>query len=135
MDYMGRQYMETIAYNKIFSSDSWLNVMFMAGLFSFLMYRRDSIVSPTLYKIAWFLFAASLAVPSLIIPVILQIDPGLSGMGVRAQGDVLFLLRILGNAAGPLLLALAMCCFISSVLPRIRRPLGPPAPDRCPLDD
>jgi hypothetical protein len=135
---MGREYMELMAYNKLFSSESWLNVMFLAGLFGFLMVRRDSIASPTLFKIAWFLFAASLGVPSLLMQIIVLIDPGMglmAGMGGRTRGDAMFLLRIMGNSAGPLLLASAMCCFISSVLPRTRQRLRAPVPERCPLDD
>lgn len=116
--------------------DSWVQAVFLAGVFLVVLFRRDQIVSPYMFRVSVILYVLSYILP-LLLSAVLQFTLRGSGrvMG-RGPGDSGELLQILMTAVGPLLLGLAiMLCVLSMLPPQSRYP-GPPQrpPQPHPLD-
>jgi len=130
---MGNNFLEMLATGQLFGGlggSQWLSVAMLAGLFAILIFRRDAIAIPGLFKLSWFLFAASVVAPAVLMPLITLNDPYSGG----SSGDVSFLLRMLAFGGGPGCLALSMCTLVSSMFVRNLR--APPVigPTKHPLD-
>jgi hypothetical protein len=133
---MGRDYMEYMVMNRLAGQDTWtwLNAVLLAGLLVVVIVKRELIQSPGLFRAAWFLFAASLVAPPLLISVMLEVDNGFTRGGARAMDD-LFVLRLLHTSLGPLFFAGSLCALISAIMPRRFGRPQKPAQETCPLDD
>ena len=130
---MGNNFLEMLATGQLLGGlggNQWLSVAMLAGLFSILMFRRDAIAIPGLFKLSWFLFAASVVAPALLMPLLMTSDPYSRG----SQAELSFVTQMLATASGPGCLALSMCTLVSSMF--VRKLRAPPVigPTKHPLD-
>lgn len=110
----------------------WMQVVYLAGMFAILIWRRESVVNPWLFRMSYLLFAAALVLPPIISPFLPGYSLGSSLGGVDSQTFI----NAAANAIGPGFFAGAIICGLGSLLPPLKntsRPIAAPPPKH-PLD-
>ena len=128
-----RDFMEVMMLRQsLGSADSWTQAVFLAGVFLVIMFRRDQIVAPYMFRVSIILFVLSIIVPVAVVAIVQF--AGATPTPVRGWGDGL--LQIMMTGSGPVLLGLAILLCILSMLPAHSRYPAPPehAPQPHPLD-
>jgi hypothetical protein len=128
-----RDVMEMIMVRQVFGGgESWIQAVFLAGVFLVLLFRRDHIVSPYMFRVSIILFVLSMVLPVIIVGI-MQFT-GATPSPIRSVGDSL--LQVLMTGTGPVLLGLAVLLCILSMLPAHSRYPAPPErpPQPHPLD-
>lgn len=111
-------------------TSAWLHVTYLAGVFLMLIFRRENIAIPGMFKLSVVLFALSIMVQACAVPF--ATFNGLNSFG--AGGDAQFALSLLISAAGPTLFALAAICLVLSMFPRELPKSVTAPPGKHPLD-
>jgi hypothetical protein len=126
--------MEMMVYRQMTGGESWMHAVFLAGIFLVIVYRRDQIVSPYMFRVSIILF-----VLSSILPVVFTTFLQTGALGRRGgfmdspEGGALFRVFLMG--IGPTLFGLSVLFCILSMLPaqsRFSTPREPQHPH--PLD-
>ena len=119
-------------------SSGWLEVVFLLGMFGIVLFRRESITSLGLFRLAYILFALSILLPALMTPALRNIGPMTSrmfaGRSNTMQSDIGFVAGLLLYGGGPILFAGSVICAFGSVMPRNKPVVAPPLPTKHPLD-
>lgn len=127
--------MDQFVLSQLFSSQGVSHAVFLAGLFAVVLFKKESIAIPGMFKLAYFLFAAAIVLPACITPFAAVMKGSFSGhMGARTFSDLDWTISLALNAAGPLLFALSILCAFGSLFPRKLPPPPPSAPVKHPLD-
>jgi hypothetical protein len=130
-----RDSMEMMLFRQFFGGgDSWTHAVFLAGVFLAVLFRRDQIVSPYMFRVSIIMFVLAIILP-VAMTMIFQIsmNGGSRGMLSSGAGPVLSLLMMV---LGPVLFGLAVLFCVLSMLPQVSRYPGPPSrpPQPHPLD-
>ena len=129
---------ELMLLKQLVGSEGWLHVVFLAGMFAILVFRRDSIAIPGLFKLSILFFAASLVLPSLIVPFVGAMGGGGNPFGGgfgSSNSDAGFMVSLVYSGAGPSLFALGLMCGVLSLFPRkLPTPRAASVPTKHPLD-
>ncbi len=128
--------MQDMVLSQMLNSNGLMHAVFLAGMFLIVVFKRESIAIPGMFKLAYVLFAFSLVLPALLTPVVISLG-GLSMRGFRAgtASDINWVASIIYNGTGPALFALSLLCAFGSMFPRhLRLPPAPSAPVKHPLD-
>jgi hypothetical protein len=135
---MGSNMQELMLLKQMVGSEGWLQVAFLTGMFAILVFRRESIAIPGMFKLSILFFAASLVLPSLIVPFVGVMGGGgnVFGGGYRgANSEAGFIVSLVYSGAGPLLFALSLMCGMLSLFPRkLPAPRAASVPTKHPLD-
>jgi hypothetical protein len=124
--------METMFLRQMTGGDSWVQAVFLAGVFLAVLFRRDHIVSPYMFRVSIILFALSLIVPIVITTIRGYTMAARSG-GFMTDQNVLF--HSLMTAIGPMVFALSvLLCILSMLPPQSRYPATPEHRQAHPLD-
>ncbi|MBI3468160.1 MAG: hypothetical protein HY000_34580 [Planctomycetes bacterium] len=129
---------ELMMLRQLMGSSGWLEVVFLLGMFGFVLFRRDSITAPGRFRLAYILFAMSILLPALLTPAL----GGVGGMTGRMfagrsntlQSDVGFVTGLVVYGSGPILFAFSVIFAFSSLMPRKALFTEPPPPVKHPLD-
>jgi hypothetical protein len=116
----------------------YLSVVIAVGLFLIVIYRRDTIAVPALFRLGMIFYALSIAIPPFILPLVSYIHGRNPVMGRNlASGSDGAFWYMIGNATGPVLQGLTLLCAFNAIMPRIigRKPEAPIIPQKHPLDD
>ena len=115
----------------LFSGD-YIPLVVLSGLFVALLFRREAIISPALFRIGYLFVIAAILVPALIAPFTMS---GLSRPYGSSMGESSGLMTIgLLNAIGPVLMAIGLLCVFGSLMPPLfHKPTNLP-PQKHPLD-
>ena len=116
----------------MFSGD-YIPLVVLSGVFMALLFRREAIISPALFRLGYMFVVAAILVPAVITPFTMS---GLSGRVGSGVGDSSALLGIgLLNAIGPVLMAIGLLCLFGSLMPPLFKqpPINVP-PQKHPLD-
>ena len=129
--------MEQFFLSQLFGSNGLLYAVFLAGMFAVVLFKREGIAIPGMFKLAYWLFAAAIVVPpclmSLASAMMDQPFASVQMSGPRAS-DLGLTLTALYSGAGPVLFALSMLCAFGSMFPRkLPRAVQAP-PGKHPLD-
>ena len=122
--------MQELMLGRLLNSSGLLDAVFLAGMFAVLLFRRESIAIPGMFKLAYWLFGLSIVVPACMLPFVTAVRGTFSG---PLADDVEVVLSILYSGTGPALLALSVLCAFGSMFPR-KMPPPPAAPTKHPLD-
>lgn len=127
---------ELMLLRQLMGSESWLTVVTAVGLFLIVLYRRESIALPGLFRLGVIFFALAVAVPPFMTPLATYINGGNPMVRFNTGSNDSFILYMLMNAAGPVLLALSILCVFNAIMPRVfnQKPEAT-VPQRHPLDD
>ena len=129
--------MEMMLFRQMFGGDSsWVSAVFLAGVFLLILFRREQIVSPYMFRVSIILYVLSLIMPSVITAMLQYTLARRGSRGLLPSEDSGVLLQLLTTGAGPLLLGLAVLLCILSMLPVQSRYPAPPErpPQPHPLD-
>jgi hypothetical protein len=118
--------MELMYLRQMMGGDSWVHAVFLAGVFLVILFRREQIVSPYMFRISIILYVLSLIMPTLVTAMLQFTLARRSGRGMLPSEDNGMLLQILTTGAGPLLFGLAVLLCILSMLPVQSRYPAPP---------
>src|SRR5687768_4397821 len=106
--------MQMMQFRQMFSGDSWVSAVFLAGVFLVLLFRRDQIVSPYMFRVSVILYVLSFIMPTVITAMLQYTLARRVSQGFLASDDKGALLQLLTSGAGPLLLGLAvLLCILS----------------------
>ncbi|MEX2138683.1 MAG: hypothetical protein WD894_05440 [Pirellulales bacterium] len=117
---------EMMLFRQMFGGDSWVSAVFLAGVFLVLLFRRDQIVSPYMFRVSIILYVLSFIMPTIITAMLQYTLARRASQGLLASEDKGPLLQVLTSGAGPLLLGLAVLLCILSMLPAQSRYPAPP---------
>jgi hypothetical protein len=129
---------EQLLLQRLFQTDStgWTHAVYVAAMFAVIMWRKEIVVNWPLFRTSYLLFAASLVIPPIMVPVMQWLASGVMIQGRGAsEGQILLSFLIIGT--GPALFAGAVVCGLGSMMPRQYRfapPPAPPQPQPHPLD-
>jgi hypothetical protein len=126
--------MDAMLVRQMFGGESWTHAVFLAGVFLVILYRRDQIVSPYMFRISIILFVLSLILP-VIFTSMLQAGTFRRGGGFMnsAEGGALMTVFMIG--VGPTVFGLSVLfCVLSLLPPQNRYPAPPPPTLPHPLD-
>src|SRR5262245_54858451 len=106
---------EQFLMQRLFQGDGggWMHVVYLAGMFLVLIFRRDSVLNPWLFRMSYLLFAAALVLPHIITPFL----PVMSQAARMGNVDTQTFIWATANAIGPVLFAGAIICGLGSLLP------------------
>ena len=125
--------MEMMVYRQMFGGESWVHAVFLAGVFLVILYRRDQIVSPYMFRVSIILFVLSSILPIFFTTLAQTGGLGRRGFMESPEGGALF--RVFLMAIGPTLFGLSVLFCFLSMLPGQSRLPAPPQPQRPhPLD-
>ena len=112
---------------QMLGGDSWTSAVFLAGVFLVVLFRRDQIVSPYMFRVSIILFVLSIILP-VVMTAILQymMQSGGGGGGFLRSGESGAFLQVLMVATGPVLFGLAVVTCIVAMLPAQSRYPAPP---------
>jgi hypothetical protein len=99
--------------------------VFLAGVFLVILFRRDQIISPYMFRVSIILFVLSFILPVLMTGILQYTASGSRG-GFLQAGSPGALLPMMMTATGPVLLGLAVVFCVLSLLPQHSRYPGPP---------
>jgi hypothetical protein len=121
-------YEQQLLLQRLFQGDTnWIQVLYLAGMFSVLFWRRDSVLNWWLFRMSYVLYGVSLVAPYVARPLAEM-------LGQSRSSDGQFITYIIVNALGPSFLAAAIICGLGSMTPRLA-PIQPPGPPpKHPLD-
>lgn len=129
--------MEPYFLSQLFSSNSLIYAVFLAGMFAVVFFKRESIAIPGMFKLAYWLFAAAIVVPPCLMSLASAImDQPFGSVQMRGArpSDLGSTLSMLYSAAGPALFAVSVLCAFGSMFPRkLPRAVEAP-PGKHPLD-
>ncbi len=117
---------ELMFFRQMLGGDSWVQAVFLAGVFAVLLYRRDKIVAPYMFRVAIILFVLSFIVPVVFTAILQYAAAGRRGGGVVGFSDDGALMHVISTATGPVLLGLAVLLCVLSMLPAHSRYPSPP---------
>jgi hypothetical protein len=121
-----RDAMEVMMYRQFFGvGESWTQAVFLAGVFLVILFRRDQIISPYMFRVSIILFVLSFILPVLMTGILQYTASGSRG-GFLQAGSPGALLPMMMTATGPVLLGLAVVFCVLSLLPQHSRYPGPP---------
>ena len=118
-----RDVMEVMMYRQFFGvGDSWTQAVFLAGVFLVILFRRDQIVSPYMFRVSIILFVLSFILP-VVLTGILQLTVNSGGRmgGLTQPGNPGSVLPVLMAVTGPVLLGLSVVLCVLSMLPQQNR--------------
>ncbi len=127
--------MQDLVLSRLFNSADTVHAVFLAGLFLIVVFRRESIAIPGLFKLAYWLFALSIVLPAITLPLVQMLGNSSSArFGGPAAFDAKWVANLIYSAAGPAVFALSVLCAFGSMFPR-NLPAAPTrAPEKHPLD-
>jgi hypothetical protein len=126
--------MEMMYVRQMFGGESWVHAVFLAGVFLVILYRRDQIVSPYMFRVSIILYVLSFILPVVFITM-LQTGSFIRAGGFMESPETGTLFRMFMMAIGPTLLGLSVLLCILSMLPPQSRYSPPREPQRPhPLD-
>lgn len=128
--------MQEMVLSQLLNSTGLMHAVFLAGLFLIVIFKKESIAIPGMFKLAYWLFAISIALPAAMLPIMSSISgsPMRGFRGVNGA-DVGWVLNVIYSGTGPALFALSLLCAFGSMFPRnLRLPPAPSAPVKHPLD-
>lgn len=127
--------MEQFVLSQLFGGQNLIHAVFLAGMFAVVLFRRETIAIPGMFKLAYWLFAAAIVVPACITPFATAMSGSFSArMRGPMASDVGWVLNAVYTATGPVLFALSVLCAFGSMFPRKLRPASIAAPAPHPLD-
>ena len=126
---------ELMFLRQFLGSEGWLPVVIAVGLFLIVIYRRDTIALPGLFRLGVFFFALAIALPPLMMPLATYVSGANPMAGINSGRIESLMVYMLMNATGPALQALTILCVFNAIMPRVfnRKP-EPMAPQKHPLD-
>jgi hypothetical protein len=126
---------ELMYLRQMLGTDSWVQAVFLAGVFLVIVFRRDHIVSPYMFRVSIILYVLSLILP-ITITSILQYTASTRGVGFIGSGSGGELFHTLMPGVGPAVFGLSVLLCILSMLPERSRYPAPPQrqPQSHPLD-
>jgi hypothetical protein len=126
--------MEMMVYRQMIGGESWIHAVFLAGVFLVILYRRDQIVSPYMFRVSVILFVLSSILPVVFTTLVQTGAFGRGGGFMNSpEGGALF--RMFLMAIGPTLFGLSVLFCILSMLPAQNRYAAPREPQHPhPLD-
>ena len=125
---------ELMFLKQMMGADALFSTAMLAGLWIVVLYRREAIVIPALFRIAVFTFALSIALPPFAGPIASFVGGGPMVTPMYRGGQNSVMAVALLGGSGPLLQAISLLCAFTSVMPRTFAPRKPPAPQKHPLD-
>lgn len=128
--------MQEMVLSQLLNSTGLMHAVFLAGLFLIVIFKKESIAIPSMFKLAYWLFAMSIVLPAVMLPIMSSLgsSPMRGFRGVNGA-DVGWVLNVIYSGAGPALFALSLLCAFGSMFPRnLRLPPAPTAPMKHPLD-
>lgn len=127
--------MQELVLSQLLNSNGALHAVFLAGLFLIVAFRKESIAIPGMFKLAYVLFAMSIFLPAVMLPIMNSLG-GISSRTFRGPvaADVNWVVNIVYSGAGPALFSLSLLCAFGSMFPRNLRMPPAPAPTKHPLD-
>jgi hypothetical protein len=101
---------------------NWLSVTILAGLLIAVIFRPNTIYRPTLFRVACWLLAVSVAVTPLLnlFLSVISFTAGGRGMGFGSPGSEFQFFMACGQVVGPLLQGGSIICGLTSLLPPLR---------------
>jgi hypothetical protein len=106
-------YEQQLLLQRLFQGDTnWIQVLYLAGMFSVLFWRRESVLNWWLFRISYVLYGVSLVAPYVARPLA-------KPLGQSRTSDGQFVTYIIVNALGPSFLAAAIICGMGSMTPRL----------------
>lgn len=126
--------MEAMFVRQMFGGDSWTHAVFLAGVFLVILYRRDQIISPYMFRVSIILFVLSTILP-VIFTSLLQAGAFRQGGGFMNSAEGGALLTVFMIGIGPTLFGLSVLFCVLSLLPaQSRYPVRPQNAQPHPLD-
>jgi hypothetical protein len=118
---------------QMMGGDAWVHAVFLAGVFLAVLFRRDQIVSPYMFRVSLILFVLSFVVPAVMTTVVVQraMMGGRMGGGFDSDEAGVFM-HVLMMGAGPALFGISVVLCILSMLPLQSRYPQPPSRPREP---
>lgn len=110
-----------------------LDAVFLAGMFAAIVFKKESIVIPGMFRLAYWLFALSIILPACLTPALAPLMAQNTSFGGVSAGEMGVVFNVLSMATGPVLFALSLLCMFGSMFPR-KMPPPPAAPTKHPLD-
>ncbi len=129
--------MEMMVFRQMFGGgESWVQAVFLAGVFLVIAFRRDQIVAPYMFRISIIFYVLSFIAPALITSMLQYTLTRRANIGMLPSEDKGAWLQLLTTGTGPLLLGLSVLLCILSMLPiQSRYPAPPERPSQPhPLD-
>ena len=117
--------MDLMYLRQMLGGESWAQAVFLAGVFLVVMFRREQIVSPYMFRVSVILYVLSLILP-IVITSILQYTSSTRGVGFIGSGSRGELFHTLMTAVGPTVFGLSVLLCILSMLPAQSRYPAPP---------
>ena len=117
--------MELMYLRQMLGGDSWLQAVFLAGVFLVVLFRREQIVSPYMFRVSIILYVLSLILP-IAITSILQYTSSTRGVGFIGSGSRGELFHTLMTGVGPAVFGLSVLLCVLSMLPPQSRYPAPP---------
>jgi hypothetical protein len=110
----------------------WAQAVYLAAMFAVVVWRKESVESWMLYRYSFLLYAASLVVPPIVLPLLQSSLAQNRNMGNLMPGGEVFT-SIIYSSVWPLLFALAVVFGLASMMPRALLPYRPPQPPGPPV--
>ncbi len=111
--------------------NTWLVLSMIVGFLSAILYKREAVVSWTLFRIAAIIYSFSIVIPPLTTALMGTAGSMLASGGANAE---IQLALSFGNCLGPIALAISFLCLISSMIPSKAMRSQPVVPTKHPLD-
>jgi hypothetical protein len=123
-----RDLMEVMMYRQFFGvGESWTQAVFLAGVFLVILFRRDQIVSPYMFRVSIILFVLSFILPVVLTGILqLTVNSGGRMVGLPQSVGSGSVLPVLMSITGPVLLGLSVVFCVLSMLPKQSRYPAPP---------
>ena len=120
---------EQLLLQRLFQNESgWAQAVYLAGMFAMIIWRKESVVKWRLFRLSYLLFGASLVLPPIVVPFTQML------MNNRAGTDQHVVAAVVAVGLGPALLAGAVICGLSAMMPRLALLQNPAPPTKHPLD-
>ena len=120
---------------QLYGGDALLTTALLIGVFLVVLWKRQEIASPALFRWGVMFFALSIALPPFMLPLATYISGSGSPRGLRGGSGESFVIMLLMNGTGPVLQALTVLCVFNAIMPRIFNKPKPIVPQKHPLDD
>jgi hypothetical protein len=128
---MNEMMLQLMYLRQLTGGESWTHGVFLAGVFLVVLFRRDQIISPYMFRVSIILFVLSFILP-IILNTILQYALSSRGFmrGGFAGGDEAgAFFQVLASGTGPVLFGMSVVfCILSMLPPQSRYPAPPQRP-------
>jgi hypothetical protein len=124
-----QQYQQLMLERLFQGQQAWPQAVYLAGMFAIVLWRKESVVNWRLFRLSYLLYAASLILPPIVLPLFEFVTPG--GVG-KAESQIF--LYMISSGLGTWLFAAAVICGLGSMMPRLIIHHADLPPQKHPLD-